>query len=324
MITVLRQMRMPAGTAWPATLPVHGAVGLTLVAVAWPVSWLQVDTLGEYAFFPLWLEYVLTVDALVLRRNGTSLLTRNATAFLGMFLASVPLWWLFEGINHFTQNWHYLGDEEYSILRYVVVASLHFSIVIPAVFETAELAGSFGLFKRFNHGPVVPISRQVLAASMVLGLFSLAAVVFWPRQAFPGTWLCLILLLDPINYMTGQPSIVRTLRRGDWGVVLALCAGALVCGLFWEMWNFWAYPKWQYSISFVDFARVFEMPLLGYGGYLPFGLETYAVYHFLTGLARNVPSVRLHVGGSQEPGELPSEADSLTALPSDSLGRQPL
>ena len=112
MITVLRQMRMPAGTAWPATLPVHGAVGLTLVAVAWPVSWLQVDTLGEYAFFPLWLGYVLTVDALVLRRNGTSLLTRNATAFLGMFLASVPLWWLFEGINHFTQNWHYLGDEE--------------------------------------------------------------------------------------------------------------------------------------------------------------------------------------------------------------------
>ena len=308
MNTVLRQMRIPAGAAWPAKLPLHGAVGLTLVAVAWPVSWLRVDTLGQYAFFPLWLGYVLTVDALVLRRKGTSLLTRNATAFLGMFLASVPLWWIFEGINHFTQNWHYVGGEEYSILRYVVVASLHFSIVIPAVFETAELVGSFGLFKRFHRGPVVPISRRILAASMVLGLISLVALVIWPRQAFAGTWLCLILLVDPINYMTGQPSIVRTLRRGDWGVVLALCAGALVCGLFWEMWNFWAYPKWQYSISFVDFARVFEMPLLGYGGYLPFGLETYVVYHFLTGLARNVPQVRLYVGGSHQPAALPSEA----------------
>jgi len=313
MITVLRQMRMPAGAGWPAPLPIHGAVGLTLVAVAWPVSWLRVDTLGEYAFFPLWLGYVLTVDAVVLRRKRTSLLTRDAAAFLGMFLASVPLWWAFEGINHFTQNWHYVGDEEYTILRYVVVASLHFSIVIPAVFETTELVGSFGFFRRIHRGPVIAISRRILVVSMFLGLLSVVALVFWPRQAFAGTWLCLILLLDPINYMTGRPSIVRTLRRGDWGVVFALCAGALVCGLFWEMWNFWAYPKWQYSISFVDFARVFEMPLLGYGGYLPFGLETYVVYHFLTGLARNFPRVRLYLGGSLEPMELSPEADRLTA-----------
>ena len=305
MITLLRQMRMPAGKGWTAPLPVHGAMGLTLVAVAWPVSWLRIDILGQYAFFPLWLGYILIVDALVLRRKSTSLLSRNPAAFLGMFLASVPLWWIFEGINHFTQNWHYVGDEEYSILRYVVVASLHFSIVIPAVFETAELMGSFGLFKRFHRGPVVPISRRILAASMVLGLFSLIALIIWPRQAFAGTWLCLILLVDPINHISGQPSIVRSLRRGDWGVVFSLCAGALVCGLFWEMWNFWAYPKWQYSISFVDFARVFEMPLLGYGGYLPFGLETYVVYHFLTGVVRNVPRARLNIGGFRLPAQLP-------------------
>ena len=305
MITLLRQMRMPAGKGWTAPLPVHGAMGLTLVAVAWPVSWLRIDILGQYAFFPLWLGYILIVDALVLRRKSTSLLSRNPAAFLGMFLASVPLWWIFEGINHFTQNWHYVGDEEYSILRYVVVASLHFSIVIPAVFETAELMGSFGLFKRFHRGPVVPISRRILAASMVLGLFPLIALIIWPRQAFAGTWLCLILLVDPINHISGQPSIVRSLRRGDWGVVFSLCAGALVCGLFWEMWNFWAYPKWQYSISFVDFARVFEMPLLGYGGYLPFGLETYVVYHFLTGVVRNVPRARLNIGGFRLPAQLP-------------------
>ena len=87
--------------------------------------------------------------------------------------------------------------------------------------------------------------------------------------------------------------------------MFSLCAGALVCGLFWEMWNFWTYPKWQYSISFVDFARVFEMPLLGYGGYLPFGLETYVVYHFLTGVVRNVPRARLNIGGFRLPAQLP-------------------
>jgi hypothetical protein len=52
------------------------------------------------------------------------------------------------------------------------------------------------------------------------------------------------------------------------------------------MWNYWAFPKWQYTIPYVDFAYVFEMPLLGYGGYLLFGLEIYVVYHFLSGFVK--------------------------------------
>ena len=50
------------------------------------------------------------------------------------------------------------------------------------------------------------------------------------------------------------------------------------------MWNYWAFPKCQYTIPYGDFAYVFEMPLLGYGGYVPFGLETYVAYHFLSGV----------------------------------------
>ena len=287
----------PARLYW---LPFRGAVGLTLIAVAWPASWLHVSPLDEYSFFPLWLGYILTIDALVLQRKGTSLLMRNATAFGGMFLVSVPLWWAFEGINYFTQNWHYLGAEEYSTLRYVLVASWHFSIVIPAVFETAELVGSFSFLRRFQRGPVMPVSRPFLIGAMVLGFLSFVALVFWPRYAFPGTWLCLFLLLDPINYLRGRPSLVAWLSRGDWRLVVALGAGALVCGWFWEMWNYWAFPKWQYTISFVDFAHVFEMPLLGYGGYLPFGLEAYTVYHFLSGLVGRTPKGYREILGFQQ------------------------
>ena len=304
----VRHIRLQAKPARPYRLPFHGAVGLTLIAVAWPASWLQVSPLGEYSFFPLWLGYILTIDALVLQRKGTSLLTRNATAFGGLFLASVPLWWAFEGINYFTQNWHYLGAEEYLTLRYAVVASWHFSIVIPAVFETAELVGSFGFLRRFQRGPVIQVSRPLLIGAMVLGLLSLVALVFWPRYVFPVTWLSLFLLLDPINYLRGQPSIVAWLRRGDWRLVVALGVGALVCGWFWEMWNYWAFPKWQYNISFVEFAHVFEMPLLGYGGYLPFGLEAYAVYHFLSGLVGRAPTGYLQILGLQQTAQPSPEA----------------
>ena len=201
-----------------------------LIAVAWPASWFQISPLGQQAFFPLWLGYILTVDALVLRRTGTSVLTRSPRAFLGMFLLSIPLWWLFEGINYFTQNWHYLGGEEYSTLQYLVMASWHFSIVIPAVFETAEFVGSFSIMGRFQRGPVVPCSRRFLIGTMVLGLLSLAALVAWPRYAFPATWLSVFLVLDPINYFRRQPSIVAWVRGGDWRLVVAMGVGALICG----------------------------------------------------------------------------------------------
>ena len=91
--------------------------------------------------------------------------------------------------------------------------------------------------------------------------------------------------------------MIAWLRQGDWRLVIALACGALVCGWFWEMWNYWAFPKWQYDVSFVNFAHIFEMPLLGYGGYLPFGLEAFAVYHFLSGLVGRFPRGYLQIGG---------------------------
>ena len=128
------------------SFPLHGLAGMLLIASAWPVSWLQVSPFGQYAFFPLWLGYILTVDALVVWRTGTSPLRRSPAAFLGMFAISVPLWWAFEGINQFTRNWEYLGVEHYSTAQYALVASWHFSVVIPAVFEIDALALDWWLF----------------------------------------------------------------------------------------------------------------------------------------------------------------------------------
>jgi hypothetical protein len=53
------------------------------------------------------------------------------------------------------------------------------------------------------------------------------------------------------------------------------------------MWNYYSYPKWVYNVPFLGFARVFEMPILGYGGYLPFSLELFALYHLVVGLFKS-------------------------------------
>jgi hypothetical protein len=42
-------------------------------------------------------------------------------------------------------------------------------------------------------------------------------------------------------------------------------------------------PKWVYDVPFVDWFKLFEMPILGYGGYLPFALEVFAAWSLLTG-----------------------------------------
>jgi hypothetical protein len=68
--------------------------------------------------------------------------------------------------------------------------------------------------------------------------------------------------------------------------VIALSVGCLICGLFWEMWNFYSWPKWVYRIPYADVFHLFEMPLAGYLGYIPFSLELFALYHLVTGLFR--------------------------------------
>lgn len=49
-------------------------------------------------------------------------------------------------------------------------------------------------------------------------------------------------------------------------------------------WNFYSYPKWVYEAPFLNFWHVFEMPLLGYLGYIPFALELFALYHLAIGV----------------------------------------
>ena len=265
-------------------LPYRGLLGLILICVAWPFSWAESGTGLQYTFFPLWLGFILAVDGLVLRRTGTSLIVRSPKIMAMMFILAIPYWWMFEAINQVIQNWVYIGSNPETNLFSLIQTSLAFSVVIPAVFEVSELVGSFNFINRFARMPALVLNRHQVAIIGILGVLSLAALLTWPKYLFPITWLSLFFIFDPINYLTGRPSITANVRHGDWRLVVAFALGALICGFFWEMWNYQATISWQYNIGFFDFARIFHMPLLGYGGYLPFGLETYAMFHFVVGL----------------------------------------
>jgi len=269
-------MRHRAGH-WPA----HGWIGLVLLAVCWPLNWTLPGIRTAYLFFPLWLGYILVVDALVQVRTGNSISTTSRKNFVLMFVVSAPVWWLFELINLRTANWEYLGRELFSSLQFNVLCTISFSVVIPAVFETAELIRSFGWTKRFASGPPVPATHRLFVGLLIIGLATLSAMLVWPKIFYPFTWTALVFILEPINCWTGRRHFLEELRNGDWRTVISLSLGALVCGFFWEMWNYYSFPKWTYHIPGLGFWRIFEMPLLGYGGYVPFALELYALTNFL-------------------------------------------
>jgi len=43
------------------------------------------------------------------------------------------------------------------------------------------------------------------------------------------------------------------------------------------MWNYFSLAKWMYDVPWVGRAKLFEMPVLGFAGYLPFGWECAAL-----------------------------------------------
>ncbi len=265
----------------PKTMAWHGWIGWILVAVSWPLNWLLPGLRTHVLFFPLWLGYTLVVDALVLRRTGSSLLTRSPRDFAMLFVISAPAWWVFEIINWRTANWQYLGGELFSDLEYFVLASVNFSTVIPAVFGTAELIGTSRWIGRFGRGPRISATPRTCWGFLLMGFAMLGLLLVWPRYFYPLMWVSLVLILEPINVWLGKRSILTRLHHGDWRTVIALGTGALTCGFFWEMWNYLSYPKWIYHVPFADFWHLFEMPLLGYLGYLPFGLELYLLVHLI-------------------------------------------
>ncbi len=271
-------------------LPTYAYLGAAVNIASWACSWGKFgSSLGllapwRYTFFPLWLGFILFLDGVNFARSGTSPLTRSKVRFVAMFLCSSPFWWSFEGLNVPVQNWHYRLDHSYSPLGYFFITSLDFATVLPAVMEIAELLAGFEAL-RPRLGPANPgprLSNGWAAALFGIGIVMLVLPFMFPRYTFGLIWLCLIFLLDPINNLARRKSAFGHLLARDWRFLVAVPLAALCCGFFWEMWNSHALPGWYYTVPFVDaLPHLFEMPLPGYLGYLPFALELFAMYQFI-------------------------------------------
>jgi hypothetical protein len=262
----------------------HGWLGIAFIIIFWYLNWSLDGLRTHWGFFPLWLGYCLIVDALVKKRCGTSLLTRSQQKYLGLFLISAPSWWLFELFNSHLGNWQYVGKEQFTTLEYTLFETLSFSTVIPAVFGTAELVSSFTWIKKIKLLISLKPSSKTLLTFFSLGIFLLIAILKWPDIFYPFVWITAFFLIEPFNFKAGFSSLLSFTASKNWQPIFSLFVGCLTCGFFWEMWNFYSYPKWIYHLPHVHAPKLFEMPLPGYVGYIPFSFELFALTSLVYGL----------------------------------------
>ena len=280
LIRLARADRRPPAATPPNILPFPwwGWGGILFTSIAWILAWTRLPWISDFqahTFTPLWLGYIITINALTYRRSGRCMLRNRPSSFLLLFPVSAGFWWFFEYLNRFVQNWYYVGPVLGS-WEYFWYATLSFSTVLPAVLGTREwILGSSRLERGFKEFFPLGFSRPKAAAWAVLLLSGagLAGIGVQPDYLFPLLWVSPLLIIVSLQTLMGERHALWDISRGDWRLAVSSALAALLCGWFWEMWNYYSLAKWEYAIPFVHKYQMFEMPALGYAGYLPFGLE---------------------------------------------------
>ena len=285
--------RRKAGSRGPVLpFPWWGWAGAVLGAASWILAWSRIPWMGRFqahTFTPLWIAFILLVNAFTLRRTGRCLMLSRTRLFLLLFPVSAGFWWSFEYLNRFVGNWRYVGVTEFGQVEYFLFATLPFSTVLPAVLSTRELLlSSPRLDGAFREGrPLSPAKPGAIGlAALLLSCVGLFAVGIVPDLVFALVWVAPPALLISLAALRRETHSLSGIASGDWRPAISSVVAALLCGFFWEMWNFGSAAKWVYDIPYVNVLHVFEMPLLGYAGYLPFGVLCAEIGDFIVGGVR--------------------------------------
>ncbi|HEX8135557.1 MAG TPA: hypothetical protein VF880_19270 [Actinomycetes bacterium] len=245
------------------------AVGLAVLGFGWGTSLAGVEPVRGYWFDFVWAGYILAGDAVVWRRAGRSLLHGGGWRVVALFALSAPLWWAFEIANWRLENWKYVGTAIYGGQAHVLLKTLSFVFVLPALATSRDLLRSF---VRFPHPPAVPLPSWTTPVLVAAGLICVPLLYFLPDQTYPLVWVAPLLVLDGVADLRGRRNVFALLREGHAGPVLLIAVAGLGTGILWELWNWGAVPHWDYRIPYLGLLPVFEMPILGYLGYPPFAL----------------------------------------------------
>ncbi len=286
------------------------AVIVTLIS--WLLMWGRfklVYPLEHFTFVPLWWGFIFVLDGIVYKRNnGVSLISSKPSTMTLLAITSSGSWFVFEYLNFFVmENWYYPNYTIFTNFGNIAWQLLSYTTVLPAIFEWYLLLKTFKVFKdRYTNGPKITISTTWLYILLVVGLGSFVLMGYFPYPLFFMLWISLIPGLVPamtVSKMWTPFTPIST--RGDWSYLAMIGIATLLNGFFWEFWNFgssWFHPTeptnpnyWKYSVPYVDVIHIFsQMPLLGYCGYVLFGVVCWVLWVAMANIFGFNPSITLN------------------------------
>ncbi len=261
-------------------------LGLAIMIVSETATLAQIEPFWSWNTPIAWTGFIIFADAIVWRARGHSWIRSAPREFLALALVSIPLWLVFEGYNLRLRNWHYTGLPEDPLLRAFGYA-WSFATIWPAIFEGADLiavargsgwsGGAGGSGKSALPPRALPGFLSVAIGTLMLASPFLVSPAIARYLAAP-VWLGFIFLLDPINARLGGESLWADWRAGRRDRLINLVLSGFLCGVLWELWNYWSRAKWHYTVPIMEHLKIFEMPVPGYLGFPAFALECFTMY----------------------------------------------
>jgi hypothetical protein len=262
------------------TFPIYGIFGIFLLVLSEILHFKKIDPFYSWFYCFAWWSYILTLDAIIYRLKGNSLLLNRTKEFFLMIPWSTFIWLIFEAANLSLENWYYINIPNSIFERWLGYA-VAYGTVLPGLFETTELLESLGLYKKSKNKRIV-VSSDRHTFLILLGTVCLVSAVLLPEYFFPLIWVGFIFLLEPFNYRFGGRSLLKDLEQGNPRKIYLLLTAGLICGFLWEFWNYWAHSKWVYTVPFFEGIKGFEMPFLGFLGFPTFTVQAYVMYNFIS------------------------------------------
>ena len=257
-------------------------VGLAIMIASEAATLARIEPFYSWNTPICWTGFIIFADAIVYRARGRSWMRSSPREFALLAILSIPLWLVFEGYNLIIRNWHYTGLPENRFLR-MFGYGWSFATIWPAIFEGADLisvwAGRAGEPGSAGEGQRTHQHFSMLAGPLSIAIGTVMLIVPFvvphdiARYLAAPVWLGFIFLLDPINARLGGDTLMADRSR-----TAAFLGSGMLCGVLWEVWNFWAGAKWHYTVPIMEDWKVFEMPLPGYLGFPPFALECFTMY----------------------------------------------
>lgn len=249
----------------------------------------------NWTLLPLFWGAIIFFDGIVYyRTGGRSIINDRPQTLMAIAVCSIGGWAYFEYLNFFVkENWYYPKGDLISTEQFMIYSLLGSSALLTIAFELYMLLESFPrLAIKYTIGPKLVVGKKVWKLILFGSLLIMLLIGIFPNEFFFFIWLApLMAFLAILQILDIWTPFTPIQEKGNWAPLVLMCLTYLIQGFFHETWNYFSALHlsnneivtynpgfWQYSVPYVNRFHVFEMPVLGFFGYLPFGLYCWVAW----------------------------------------------